>query len=161
MNFATLGTETIPILPLRHTEERRLRQSFAQAQVRHFLQMFPGISRADRLPEAGLWSGASVQGRKLASGMQPGSDMSTNPSSPSESSDSSYSSLAQLRDEIRLKVHLASLDVKTKWHELEAKLDNFEHRITGDNGVTDATAHLAHDLKQSLVDFRNRLSHES
>ena len=87
--------------------------------------------------------------------------MSTNPSSPSESSDSSYSSLAQLRDEIRLKVHLASLDVKTKWHELEAKLDNFEHRITGDNGVTDATAHLAHDLKQSLVDFRNRLSHES
>ncbi|HTU57521.1 MAG TPA: hypothetical protein VMF89_03790 [Polyangiales bacterium] len=83
--------------------------------------------------------------------------MLTNPNSSAESSDSS---LAQLRDEIRLKVHLASLDAKTKWHELEEKLDNLEHRITGDNGVTDATARLAHDLKQSLVDFRNRLMHD-
>jgi len=69
------------------------------------------------------------------------------------------SSLTQLRDEIRVRVHLAQLDVKDKWQELETQLANLEYRVGHEGGsVLGATAHLARDLKQSLVDFRDRLS---
>lgn len=69
------------------------------------------------------------------------------------------SSLAQLRDEIRVRVHLAQLDVKDKWQELETQLANLEYRVGNEGGsVIGATAQLAKDLKQSLVDFRDRLS---
>jgi len=69
------------------------------------------------------------------------------------------SSLTQLRDEIRVRVHLAQLDVKEKWKELETQLANLEYRVGSEGGsVLGATAQLARDLKQSLVDFRDRLS---
>ena len=69
------------------------------------------------------------------------------------------SSLTQLRDEIRVRIHLAQLDAKDKWQELEAQLANLEHRVSAEGGgVLGATAQLAKDLKQSLVDFRARLS---
>jgi hypothetical protein len=68
-------------------------------------------------------------------------------------------SLTRLRDEIRVRVHLAQLDAKDKWQELEAQLASFEHRVASDGGtVLGATAQLAKELKQSLVDFRERLS---
>jgi hypothetical protein len=68
-------------------------------------------------------------------------------------------SLAQIRDEIRVRVHLAQLDAKEKWQELETQFANLEHRVTSDGGsVLGATAQLAKDLKQSLVDFRQRLA---
>jgi hypothetical protein len=67
--------------------------------------------------------------------------------------------LAQLRDEIRVRLHLAQLDAKDKWQELEAQLASFEHKVASDGGsVMGATAQLAKDLKQSLVDFKDRLS---
>lgn len=69
------------------------------------------------------------------------------------------SSLTQLRDEIRVRVHLAQLDAKEKWEELELKLTNFEQKVTADGGsVLGASAQLAKDLKQSLIDFRQRLA---
>jgi hypothetical protein len=70
-----------------------------------------------------------------------------------------FSSLAQLRDEIRVRLHLAQLDAKEKWQELETQLAGLEHRVASDGGsVMGATAQLAKDLKQSLVDFKHRLS---
>jgi hypothetical protein len=72
---------------------------------------------------------------------------------------SELTSLTQLRDEIRVRLHLAQLDAKDKWQELEAQLASLEHRVTSDGGtVLGATAQLAKELKQSLVDFRERLS---
>lgn len=69
------------------------------------------------------------------------------------------SSLTQLRDEIRVRVHLAQLDAKEKWDELETKLASLEHKVTSEGGsVLGATAQLAKELKQSLVDFRQRLA---
>jgi len=69
------------------------------------------------------------------------------------------SSLTQLRDEIRVRIHLAQLDVKDKWQELETQLANLEYRVGNEGGsLVGATAQLAKDLKQSLVDFRDRLS---
>jgi len=69
------------------------------------------------------------------------------------------STLAQLRDEIRVRLHLAQLDAKDKWAELETQLESLEHRVTADGGsVLGATAQLAREMKQSLIDFRQRLS---
>ena len=69
------------------------------------------------------------------------------------------SSLSQLRDEIRVRLHLAQLDAKDKWQELETQLISLEHRVKADGGsVMGATAKLAQDLKQSLVEFKQRLS---
>jgi hypothetical protein len=68
-------------------------------------------------------------------------------------------SLTQLRDEIRVRLHLAQLDAKDKWQELETQLASLEHRVASDGGtVLGATAQLAKELKQSLVDFRDRLA---
>jgi hypothetical protein len=68
-------------------------------------------------------------------------------------------SLAQLRDEIRVRLHLAQLDAKDKWQDLESQLASLEHRVAADGGtVLGATAQLAKELKQSLIDFRERLS---
>jgi len=68
------------------------------------------------------------------------------------------SSLTQLRDEIRVRMHLAQLDAKEKWQELETELANLEYKVSSEGGVIGATAQLAKDLKQSLVDFRQRLA---
>ena len=70
-----------------------------------------------------------------------------------------FSSLTQLRDEIRVRVHLAQLDAKEKWQELETQLLGLEHKVTADGGsLAGATAQLAKDLKHSLVEFKQRLS---
>jgi hypothetical protein len=73
--------------------------------------------------------------------------------------DVDLSTLTQLRDEIRVRLHLAQLDAKDKWQELETKLASLEHRATADGGsFLGATAQLAREMKQSLTDFRQRLS---
>jgi hypothetical protein len=70
-----------------------------------------------------------------------------------------FGSLSQLRDEIRVRVHLAQLDAKEKWQELETQLLGLEHKVTQDGGsIAGATAQLAKELKQSLLDFKERLS---
>lgn len=70
-----------------------------------------------------------------------------------------FGSLSQLRDEIRVRVHLAQLDAKEKWQELETQLLGLEHKVTQDGGsIAGATAQLARELKQSLLDFKERLS---
>jgi type IV secretory pathway VirB4 component len=68
--------------------------------------------------------------------------------------------IVQLRDEIRLTVHLAGLDAKEKWQKLEEQLQSLENQVATEGGsVASATTQLARDLKQSLVDFRDRLTH--
>jgi hypothetical protein len=70
-----------------------------------------------------------------------------------------FRSLTQLRDEIRVRLHLAQLDAKEKWQHLETQLVGLEHKVVADGGsVVGATAQLARDLKQSLLDFKERLA---
>ncbi len=72
-----------------------------------------------------------------------------------------FASLAQLRDEIRVRLHLARLDAKEKWQELETQFASLEHRLTADGGsLLGSSAQLAKDLQQSLLEFRQRLSPE-
>ena len=72
-----------------------------------------------------------------------------------------FASLAQLRDEIRVRLHLARMDAKERWQELETQFASLEHRLTADGGsLLGSSAQLAKELKQSLVDFRQRLAPE-
>ena len=70
-----------------------------------------------------------------------------------------FTMLAQLRDEIRVRLHLAQLDAKDRWQELETQLASFEHRVAADGSTfLGSSAQLAKELKQSLIEFRQRLS---
>ncbi|MFO0564578.1 MAG: hypothetical protein U0263_02890 [Polyangiaceae bacterium] len=75
-----------------------------------------------------------------------------------ESLDRELLELARLRDEIRLKLHLAGLEAKSAWKSLEPRLDALEQEARAEGVVAkDASLALARDLKQAFSDFRGRL----
>lgn len=57
-----------------------------------------------------------------------------------------------LRDEVKLKLHLANMDLKDEWAKLEPQL---EHAI---NSAALVSGEVVADLKKRLTEFRNRLS---
>jgi hypothetical protein len=42
---------------------------------------------------------------------------------------SMWDEVRRVADELELKVHLAKMDVRTRWHALEPRLEAFEHRM--------------------------------
>jgi CBS domain-containing protein len=56
------------------------------------------------------------------------------------------------RDEARLRLHLLSMEAKERWYELEAQLDNVEHRLhsSGDK-VSEAMLQRARELTRSAL----------
>ncbi len=68
--------------------------------------------------------------------------------------------LEQLRDEIKLKMHLASMDAKEEWGDLEKKWDDFNARAglaqSGEE-IGDALDLLGDELKRAFVRFKNAL----
>jgi uncharacterized protein YhaN len=67
-------------------------------------------------------------------------------------------SLAQmqaLRDEVRLKLHLAGMDAKDEWRKLEPQLADVE-RAAGN--LTDVTRHAVEDAVKRLKKLRERLA---
>ncbi len=69
------------------------------------------------------------------------------------------SDLARMRDEIRVKVHLAGLDAKSAWKSLEPRLDQLERDIREEGTVVkSASVLLAKDLKSAFAEFRSRLT---
>ena len=58
--------------------------------------------------------------------------------------------LKQKRDELRLKIHLASKEAQDEWEELETKMKDFSRRAeleqTGD-GLGDALGKLGQEIK--------------
>lgn len=59
--------------------------------------------------------------------------------------------LAQLRDEIRVKLHLAGMDLRDKLDELEPQLDDLEHRAER------ATEAAGAELKESWSHLKKAL----
>jgi hypothetical protein len=57
-----------------------------------------------------------------------------------------------LRDEVKLKLHLANMDLKDEWTKLEPQL---EHAI---NSAAVVSGEVVADLKQRLTEFKQRLS---
>lgn len=56
-----------------------------------------------------------------------------------------------LRDEVRLKLHLASMDLKQEWENLEPQLDR------AINSAAIVSGEVVADLKKRLMEFRKRL----
>lgn len=56
-----------------------------------------------------------------------------------------------LRDEVRLKLHLAGMDVKQEWENLEPQIDRAL------NSAAQLSNEVVGELKQRLNDFRKRL----
>lgn len=72
--------------------------------------------------------------------------------------DKDLAELARMRDEIRVKVHLAGLDAKSAWKSLEPRLDELEREAReGGVIVKGASVELAKDLKKAFEQFRSRL----
>ena len=68
--------------------------------------------------------------------------------------------LKQKRDELRLKMHLASKEAQDEWEELEEKMQEFSSRAqlgkTGE-GVGDALGKLGQELKLGYKRLRNAI----
>lgn len=66
--------------------------------------------------------------------------------------------LEHLRDEIKVKVHLAGLDATEAWNKLEPRLDQLEQELERDGQhVKDATKEITSELVKSFRQFRDRL----
>ena len=68
--------------------------------------------------------------------------------------------LKQKRDEIRVKMHLASKDLQDEWQEFEQKWEKFSNRAdfesTGE-GLEEAFEKLGHELKLGYQRIRDAL----
>ncbi len=72
--------------------------------------------------------------------------------------DAEIEELQSLRDEIRVKLHLAGMEAKDAWAELEPRIERLEGQVAREGAaVADATLALAKDLSVALKSFRERL----
>ncbi len=62
--------------------------------------------------------------------------------------------LRQLRDEIKVQAHLASMDAKDAWKKLEPSLAELEQKM---GQVTDASRAKAQELLKRFAELRDRL----
>jgi hypothetical protein len=67
--------------------------------------------------------------------------------------------LKRTADEIKLKLHLAGMDAKDAWNELEPKLAEFEQRFDSKAGeVGEELKSLGSEIKQRLLNIKAKLS---
>jgi vacuolar-type H+-ATPase subunit H len=71
-----------------------------------------------------------------------------------------FDELKTMRDEIRIKLSLASMEAKTYWKQLEPRLEQLEQKIVHDTGeqAIDATQKLMSDVSTAVRKFRDRLA---
>ena len=81
-------------------------------------------------------------------------------SRPNEEMEKVLEQLKQLRDEVALKVHLATMEAKTEWEELERKWSDFENKAKLDEtaeGLGSAVSQLADEIKAGYERIRKAL----
>ena len=67
--------------------------------------------------------------------------------------------LRRTADEIKLKLHLASMDVKDAWEEIQPRITDFEQRFDARAGeVGDELKALGSEIKQRLLNIKNKLT---
>ncbi len=94
--------------------------------------------------------------------------MSTDQDKPS--TPSAWDDIRRLADEVRLKLHLAGMEAKAKWEELEPKMMDLETKVTAsvkDGGgkaagvVGDQVEALATGLRQFADELRESVKKKS
>jgi len=71
--------------------------------------------------------------------------------------------LKQKRDELRLKIHLASKDAQDEWEDLEKKMQEFSSRAELDKtgeGISDALGKFAEELKRGYKRIRDAIKED-
>lgn len=69
--------------------------------------------------------------------------------------------LKQAADEIKLKMHLAGMDAKDAWDEIQPRLADFERRFDEKaDEVSDELKALGSDIKQRLLNIKAKLNSE-
>lgn len=63
------------------------------------------------------------------------------------------SALRSMRDELRLKMHLAAMDLKTEWEKLEPQIN----KVVSEAAVV--SDELLGDLEHRMQEFKKRLQH--
>jgi hypothetical protein len=67
--------------------------------------------------------------------------------------------LKRTADEIRVKLHLAGMDAKDAWDDLQPKLADFEQRFDAKaDEVGDELKALGSEIKQRLLNIKSKLS---
>lgn len=67
--------------------------------------------------------------------------------------------LRRMADEIRVKLHLAGMDAKDAWNEIQPRLEDFEHRFdTKADEVGEELKALGNEIKQRLLNIKNKLA---
>jgi len=74
--------------------------------------------------------------------------------------------LRTLRDEIKLKVHLASMDARAAWEQVEPRLNELERQAEtlaegAVQATTEATDKVISELKDTLISLRKRIVGDS
>jgi BMFP domain-containing protein YqiC len=71
---------------------------------------------------------------------------------------SAWNDVQRLADEVELQVHLAGMDARDRWNELEPRLEKLEHQVvhSGERAVQ-AVAHELHEAHGALRALRDEL----
>ncbi len=66
--------------------------------------------------------------------------------------------LRRAADEIKVKLHLAGMDAKDAWEEIQPRMADFERRFDAKaDEVGDELKALGHDIKQRLTNIKAKL----
>lgn len=66
--------------------------------------------------------------------------------------------LRRAADEIRVKMHLAGMDAKNAWEDIQPRLEDFEQRFDAKAGeVTEELKALGGDIKKRLLNIKAKL----
>jgi ElaB/YqjD/DUF883 family membrane-anchored ribosome-binding protein len=66
--------------------------------------------------------------------------------------------LRRAADEIKVKLHLAGMDAKDAWEEIQPRIADFERRFDAKaDEVGDELKALGHDIKQRLANIKSKL----
>jgi hypothetical protein len=69
--------------------------------------------------------------------------------------------LKRAADEIRVKMHLAGMDAKDAWDDIQPRLEDFERRFDEKaDEVSDELKALGGDIKQRLLNIKAKLKSE-
>lgn len=69
--------------------------------------------------------------------------------------------LQTARDEIKLKLHLAGMDAKQAWHDLEPRLGQLEKQVSDTTAETaEAAQRVIDELKSSFAELRAKIQNK-
>lgn len=67
--------------------------------------------------------------------------------------------LKRMADEIKVKLHLAGMDAKDAWNEIQPRLEDFEKRFDAKaDDVGEELKALGSEIKQRLLNIKNKLT---